>query len=201
MGIKLLKIYASYFSSYLLRELNDTSNIRQIILFGSAARDEAVKDSDVDIFIEINKKNRKLEEKIKKITDSFYRSREALLFKTKGVDNKINIIAGKLDDWIKLKDSIESTGVVLYGPYISSGVEGRKYIIISWDKVKFNRGAFLNKVYGFSVKGKRYSGLLEGLKGRKLGKSTIMVPVESREEILKLAKKYGADARILEVWA
>ena len=46
----MIKAYASYFVSYLLRELGD-SNIRNVILFGSVVRGEAGKDSDVDIFI------------------------------------------------------------------------------------------------------------------------------------------------------
>ena len=47
----MIKAYASYFSSYLLANLKDKESIETIILFGSAARDEATKESDVDIFI------------------------------------------------------------------------------------------------------------------------------------------------------
>jgi len=196
----MIKGYASYFVSYLITELKDLSNINSIILFGSAARDETTKDSDVDIFIDVNKADKKFGEKIKKIEEGFYKSREALLFKAKGVDNKINVVVGLIDKWPDLKKSIESYGLVLYGPYISKGVKGRKYVIIFWDGVRKNRGAFLNKLYGFKTGGKAYKGLIEQLEGRRIGKSSVMLPVEHREEIFKLIKKYGVNARVFEVY-
>jgi len=106
----MIKAYASYFVSYLLTKIKD-ENISNIILFGSVAQNQATKNSDVDIFIEIRKKTKKFKEKISQITKEFYQSREALLFKNKGIDNKINIITGKLNEWENLKKSIESTGI------------------------------------------------------------------------------------------
>ena len=108
-----LKSYASYFVSYFLDNLNNV-NFEKIILFGSVAREEATKESDIDIFIEIKKENKKLEIEIKKILENFYKSREALLFKAKRIDNKINLIIGKLEEWKDLRDSIENTGIILY---------------------------------------------------------------------------------------
>ena len=197
----MIKAYASYFVSYLLKELGKEENIKNIILFGSAAREEAGKDSDVDIFVEVRKKNKLLEKKIAKALESFYKSREGLSFKSKGIDNKINIIVGKLDEWKDLKKSIESTGIVLYGNYVGIGGEGKKYAIIHWNNIKKNRGAFLNKIYGFNSGGRKYIGLVEEFFGRRLGKSSIMVPVEFREEIVKLLKKYGVNSKIVEVYA
>jgi predicted nucleotidyltransferase len=196
----MIKAYASYFVSYVLYHLKNIQGISKIILFGSVAKDEATKDSDVDIFIELNKPDKRLEEEINKILDLFYKSREALLFKAKGIDNKINVIIGKLEEWEELKESIESTGIVLFGNYISSKTGGRKYAIISWDKIEKNRGAFLNKIYGFKVKDKSYKGLIENFEGKKIGKSTILVPIEKTEEIIKLAKLYKTNARIFEVY-
>lgn len=196
----MIKQYASYFSSYLLNELNDLSNIQRIILFGSVARNEATRESDVDIFIEVKKINKGLEKDILNILDKFYRSREAAIFKLKKIDNEINLIVGKLDEWPKLKDSIESTGILLYGPYISTKVSGRKYALISWDKIGVNRGAFLNKLYGYKIGEKRYSGVVEQFKGMKLGKSSIIVPVENREEVFKLIKKYKVNAKVIEIY-
>lgn len=195
----MIKAYASYFASFLLNEIKDLSNINKIILFGSVARGEAGKESDVDIFIE-TKNNKKIELEIRKILDKFYKTREALLFKTKGIDNKINLLIGKIEDWPKLKKSIESSGILLYGPYSASDKNGKKYVIISWDKIERNRGAFLNKIYGFKVKDKSYKGLIEVLKGKKIGKSTLMLPIEYREQIFKLLKKYGVSAKSMEVY-
>jgi len=194
--------YSSYFVAYLLFNLEKRyrENINNIILFGSVARGEAEKESDIDIFIDIKKKTRKIEKEIKRLEEKFYSSREASLFKLKGVNNKFSIIIGKLENWKELKTSIESTGILLYGKYIPSGIKGRKHVVIFWDKIERNRGAFLNKIYGFKVKGKAYSGLIEKFNGIKLGKSSLMVPLEHREEITKLLKKYKVSAKIIEVW-
>ncbi|PIN87034.1 hypothetical protein COV19_01800 [Candidatus Woesearchaeota archaeon CG10_big_fil_rev_8_21_14_0_10_44_13] len=197
----MLKAYASYFASYLLANLGGMGNIKRIILFGSAARGEATKESDIDIFIEIKKENKKFTKIIEKMLDDFYESREALYFKAKKADNKINLIIGKLEEWKDLKKSIESTGIVLYGPYSSYDVKGRKYSMISWDSIGENRGAFLNKMYGVRINDKSYKGLVEKSGGRKIGKSSVMVPVENREDVIKLLRYHKVNARISDVYA
>lgn len=198
----MIKAYASYFVSYLIASLNkkDLSNLKAIILFGSAARDEAKKESDIDIFIDVKKIKKNFDKKVSEIEKDFYKSREALLFKNKGIDNKINTIIGKIDEWKDLKKSIESTGIYLYGFYVPTKIEGKKKALIFWDKIKRNRGAFLNKIYGFKVKDKKYKGFLEEFQGDKLGKSTILIPIEFREDIIKIIKHYGVNARIIEVY-
>jgi|SRR3989338_8136236 len=197
-----LKSYASYFVSYFLDNLNNV-NFEKIILFGSVAREEATKESDIDIFIEIKKENKKLEIEIKKILENFYKSREALLFKAKRIDNKINLIIGKLEEWKDLRDSIENTGIILYGKYIPEMMTGKnlkKYSLISWEKIGKNRGAFLNRVYGFKVRDKIYDGLIKKLNGKKLGKSSIAVPAESSKEILDLLGKYKVEAKVINIY-
>ena len=91
--------YASYFVSFILNKIKHAENIERIIFFGSAARGEADKESDIDIFIEIKKKNKKIEKEIMKITENFYESREAALFKTKGIENNFDIKIGTLKEW------------------------------------------------------------------------------------------------------
>ena len=178
----MLKAYASYFVSYLLDNINKKSlnNIRRIVLFGSVARDEATKNSDIDLFIETSNKSKTFENEIKKILEKFYQSRESSLFKTKGIDSKINIKSGVLKDWNEIYTTIASEGIVLYGYYeakeLPSGV--KHFIIIFWDKIEKNRGAFLNKIYGFKIKEKRYEGLLSKFNGKKLGKSSILIPIQ-----------------------
>ncbi|MBI2044969.1 nucleotidyltransferase domain-containing protein [Candidatus Pacearchaeota archaeon] len=194
----MIKAYASYFASYILSNTKNPDNLLKIILFGSVAKGEAIKESDVDIFIELKKKNKKTEKELEKLTEDFYKSREALIFNNKGINNKINIMTGKLKEWKNLKKSIESTGVLLYGKYIPTEIKGKRQIIFFWDKIKNNRGAFLNKVYGFKVKDKKYKGLLEIYDGKKLGKSCIMIPLEHKEEIMNLLKYYGVNAKIIE---
>ncbi len=194
----MIKAYASYFASYLLKNLKSRDKVNKIILFGSVAKNQSTKESDIDIFIEVNKKTKSLEKEIENLTKRFYGTREALVFSIKK-SCKINVIVGKLEEWLDLKKSIESTGIILYSPYISSSKKGKKYAIISWDKIKKNRGAFLNKLYGFKIKDKRYPGLIIQLGGKKLGKSSIMIPIEHNEKIAELLKKYQVRAKMIEV--
>ena len=157
----MIKAYASYFVSYMMANFKEFDSILRIILFGSVAKSEAGKQSDIDIFIEV-KKNKIFEKEVHKIVENFYKSREALLFKTKGIENKINIIIRRLDDWKELGKSVESTGIILYGKFSGVvGEKGKKYSLFYWDNIKKNRGAFLNKVYGFTTSGKTYKGILE----------------------------------------
>jgi len=194
------KAYASYYSSFLLEKVSSDNNISKIILFGSAAKGEASKESDIDIFIEVERKSKSIEKKITQLTESFYKSREALLFKVKGIDNKINVIVGKLAEWKELQKSIESTGIILYGKSVSAGGSGRKFALIFWEEIGSNRGAFLNKVYGVKIKGKKYPGLLERREGKKVGKSSIMIPIEHSEEVLKLIQYHKVKAQIIEIY-
>ncbi|MFH1916759.1 MAG: nucleotidyltransferase domain-containing protein [Nanoarchaeota archaeon] len=192
------KAYTSTFVSWYLAAHQNMKNVRCIILFGSAAKGEAKKDSDIDIFFDVHSATKKIQKEIEDAIESFYKSRDALIFKAKGVDNKINAIVGKLEEWNDLKQSIEASGIVLYGPYVGGRIEGRKYAVISWSRIGTNRGAFLNKIYGFRANDKKYQGLLEKLEGRKLGKSTIMVPVERKNDILPILKYHDVDATIQE---
>ena len=189
-----------YKNSLVSRLNHSTFIINKIILFGSVSRGEATKESDIDIFIVVNKLTKIFEKKLNKLTEEFYNSRNALIFKNKGIDNKINLIIGKLEEWKNLKESIESTGIVLYGGYVASGIKGQKYALFYWNKIEKNRGAFLNKIYGFKVGKKEYKGLIEVFKGEKIGKSSLMVPIEYKREILKLIKKYKVNTKILEIY-
>lgn len=198
----MLKQYASYFVSYLLSNLKSVDNIERIILYGSVARDEGTGESDVDLFIDVKKKTKKFENEIKDVLEKFYESRDASSFKIKGVSNEFDIKIGDLKEWKDLHKSIASTGIVLYGSYelrekIS---DARQFIIIFWDEVGRNRGAFLNKLYGFKVGDKYYEGILKKYNGKKLGKSCIMLPIQYKKDMFKLLEKYEVKAKTIEVF-
>jgi len=195
-----LQTYASTFVTFLLRKLGSRiKNIDTIILYGSVATGSATKTSDVDMFIDTKKD---LNKEVNDIVEQFYASREALIFKTKGIDNVINVKTGELTQWKELHRSIISTGITLWGRYQAreKPIGTHHSIIFSWDKIEKNRGAFLNKIYGFNTEEKRYPGVLEKIQGVKIGKSNIMVPIEYKEEIICLLKKYHVHAHTIEVF-
>ena len=199
----MLKAYSNYFVAYLLNNLKNIKNIERIVLYGSVARGEATKECDIDIFIEVKKKTKKFEKEIEEITEKFYQSREAALFKVKNIENKFSIKIGKLTEWKEIYRSIASTGIVLYGPYEARELpsEVKHFIIVFWDKIEKNRGAFLNKLYGFRVKEKHYIGLLSKIAGKRIGKSCIMIPIQYKEDIFKLIKEHAVKAQSIEVFS
>ena len=62
--------YAMDFSSFLIQKTSG-EKIKNIILFGSVARGEAGKESDVDLFIDVTKTNPALEKSIRNSSDTF----------------------------------------------------------------------------------------------------------------------------------
>ena len=192
--------YASSFVSFLLRKLGEKiENIDRIILYGSVAKGNATKTSDVDIFIDTK---RDLKEDVDRSIDAFYNSKDALLFRTKGVENEINVKTGELKKWKELHRSITSTGIAIWGRYEAreKPIGSKHKIIFYWDKIERNRGAFLNKLYGFKSGEQKYPGLIEKINGFKMGKSNIIIPIEHKEEIIHLLKKYGVHAKSVEVF-
>src|SRR3989338_8771837 len=97
-----LVAYAGDFSSFLLQNLKeDARHIRQVILFGSVARGEAGKSSDVDLFIEVADK--KLEKEVLRIRDAFMKSIKVKKYwHLLGITNDINCTIGKLEQWKEL---------------------------------------------------------------------------------------------------
>ncbi len=194
-----MKSYASTFVSFLLRKVGP-KRIDRIILFGSVAKGESTKDSDVDIFIDTREK---IKDRIEKVVKDFYKSREAAIFRSRGIDNEIAVKVGELKKWKELHRVITSTGIVLWGEFQAKKrpIGSKHEVVFHWDKIGKNRGAFLNKLYGFRVKDKEYKGLLEKLGGRRMGKSCIIIPHQHKEKIYELIKKYKVEAKTLEVFA
>ncbi|MBI2110187.1 nucleotidyltransferase domain-containing protein [Candidatus Woesearchaeota archaeon] len=199
----MLKSYASYFVAFLLQNIAKPDAIERITLYGSVAKGEETKDSDIDIFIEVKKQTKQREKEIQKIVRDFYKSREASLFKVKEIENKFSIKIGIIREWKELYKSIASTGITLYGSYeakeLPSGV--KQSIIIFWSNIGKNRGSFLNKIYGFRIHNKSYAGLLTKYEGKKLGKSCIIMPSQYKKEIFVLLREHQVNAKVMEVFS
>ncbi len=184
--------YAEQYVSFILYNVEPHfyENIKEIILFGSVARGEATARSDIDIFINIFKENKKLVEKIERLTEKFYNTEFFKLWKLLGVENDIKIIVGILDEW-DLKSSIIANGLVLYGKYQQGIKEGEPQVILYWDKIKpeSKRVLLSKKLYGYSYKNKRYEGLFALTKAIKLSSNCILVPLTAFNPIIKIFKE------------
>ncbi len=200
------KTYAISAAYFIISRIDGKTieKINNVILFGSVAQNRTTKESDVDLFFDANlnkTQEKKLSSSLNKIAEEFYTSGIALQFKLKGIDNKISCIAGELDKWKDLKRSIISTGIVLYGKY-TSGIKKnqlKQHFIMSWEAPEM-RGAFLNKLYGYSVGQNHYAGMLKKFNSAKIGKSAALVPSEHKDKFMQLMEKYKANYQIIEVY-
>jgi predicted nucleotidyltransferase len=194
------KAYASTFVAYLINKLGeDLEKIEQIILYGSIAKGEANTESDVDIFVNTADN---LNKKIEEVVEEFYHSREFLLFKLKNIEPKLSVKVGELKKWESLQQSIINTGIILWGKS-EVGLKVTKTkpkLLFFWENIGTNRGAFLNKLYGYKLKGKKYYGLISMVKGEKLGKSSILIPSQYKEKIWPLFKKYKVKVKQIKVF-
>ncbi|MBI5392277.1 nucleotidyltransferase domain-containing protein [Candidatus Woesearchaeota archaeon] len=196
------KAYAISFVSYLIRNSKHFQLIGQIILYGSVAKSQSTSESDIDIFIIVKKETQLFKKEINNILEEFYKSKDAIIFKLQSVDNIINIKIGKLENWQDLKKSIASDGIILWGKYITKqkSKDTEHKIIFFWDIINLKRTSFLNKLYGFKTKERYYNGLLKECNGEKLGKNCILVPIQFRDEIILVLKRYKVNAKSIEVF-
>jgi predicted nucleotidyltransferase len=189
--------YAVDFTSFLLERI-DERNIERIILFGSASRGEADKESDIDIFIEtINKVD--IKKRIEKIKDDFTNSvKFQKYWDLKGINNEIKIIAGRLDDWRDLRNSVIANGIVLYGKYESTPANATHKTVYSWGKIKpdSKRVLLFKRLFGYKAEKKGYEGMVDKYGGEKLGTGSIIIPTKHALVFMQLFKKMKITVKI-----
>lgn len=182
--------------------LVDGKEIRAIILYGSVARGDHAESSDIDIFIDVPKPDRSIQEKVNQTVKQFPKSLWFRKWKTLGIKNRISVLAGNLDEWEDLKRSIASNGIVLYGSY-SPKIKGRPMALLSIGNIKpeSNRVFINRKLFGYNRRGKRYKGLVETYGGDKVSNGCFLVPIEHSKKIIAFLRKRKATPKIREVSA
>lgn len=201
MNSKNLISFAGDFVSYLIQQMG-TKDFDQIILFGSTARKEADKKSDIDIFIESDKN---IQNNVNKIIDKFYNSSKYIKYwKALNIRNQIKCIVGSLNDFPDLKRSLVNSALILYAPY-KGEIKGASYSLFT---VNFT-GAFKDKMrawrklYGSSQKkGKKVyktKGFLEEIKGKRISKGIFIIPIQKTKDTISFLRKIGAKYKIIEI--
>lgn len=194
--------YAIDFVSFYIENSKNIDKIKSIILFGSVARKEETKKSDIDIFIDVIENEKTIEKESKEIIKKFYDSTKYKNYwKLHGIENEFSIIVGKIDEW-KLKDSMLGNAITLYDSYIPKLQEGTNKAIISWENIKNNshRVMLNKKLFGFKHYKHQYSGLIEKYKGEKLGANVILINIEDLNLFLKEFRKFKAKTRIIRIF-
>lgn len=194
--------YAIDFVSFLMQKIKKRAEIKQIILFGSVAREEAVEESDIDILIDTIKENKSLENEIKKIVDEFKESSKYKNYwKPLGIKNEIKPLISKLEDWKDLQSSIIANGIILYSKFKPEIKEGKHKTFFIWENVTPNskRVLFNKQLFGYKQKGKFYQGILQKYEGERMGKGCILIPLDHATQFYNLFKKYKITVKIKKV--
>ena len=191
--------YATSFIAFILSKIE----VDEIILFGSVARQEADKTSDIDLFFNIREKTKEriTSDKIKEELEKFYKSKIAEIWHLKGINNQIKVQVGKLDEW-KLKRSIISEGLVLYGKYkdVPEKMNGFTYFNIKPIKSITRRNRVIRNLFGRKEKAYSMKGVVENLNGKKLSSLSFVLPIKSSQEIINFLNKEKIDFSFFEFW-
>jgi len=182
------------------KKLKDYPNLKCIILYGSYARGEAHKDSDIDLLIvlDVGKPIKELD-KILKIIRSVDK------------ETKVNIQLTNLKDKnYSLYQNVIREGIVLYGKF-DIGVKELKlnpYRVINYNLAKSKpriKVMVSKRVNGTVIKkagGKTYS--YKGLKEEKgvivLPNSSLLLPEELSRGFMEFLDRYDVDYKQFKVW-
>lgn len=194
--------YASDFVSFYIQNSKNINSVKQIILFGSVARGEATKKSDIDIFIDAVGDDKTIEKEAKKILSDFYDSvKYKNYWKLLNIKNDFSIIVGKINEW-KLKDSMLGSAFVLYSHYSPKLEGGKNKAIVFWEPLTDNsQRVMLNKkLFGFKHYGREYSGMIEKLGGKKLGANVVIIDIENLKPFLEALRNAKAVVRTIRVF-
>ena len=204
MNYKLIA-YSQDFSSFLLEKLGDESNkISQIILFGSVARGQAKKNSDIDVFVEVI--DQSLEKKIKDIKEMFYDSvKMKNYWELLGIKNEFHLIIGKIEEWDDLRGSLIANGITLYGKYKSNPKLEHFYLFLVNTGAKRSKNVSIwRSLYGYKQKvGKKLykkEGLVSQYNGKKLARGVFTIPSEHASKIILFLKKNNFRYKIIQSW-
>lgn len=198
MNAKLIA-YAMDAASFIMQKTKLREDIKNIILFGSVARGEAGKESDIDLFVDIISKKKEGEEDIKKCLEAFMASTKYKNYwKLLNIKNEIKVTVGDIQEWGGLQSSIIANGITLYGKYMPVTKKGVHKTIFAWENIKPNakRVLFNKRLFGYRQNKKFYEGLLQKYSGERLGKGCVIVTLEHASKMHEFFRKYRITVKI-----
>ncbi len=192
--------YAMDFASYLVAHIKE-GLIDRIILHGSVARGDFDEESDIDLFIDSDKK---ISDKIEKIKQNYIETQKFKEWQLKGIEKEFSIIIGRLDsnEWKGLKRAVMNTGIILYGKYKAEADNIKQCVLFSFENIRPDkkRIAVFRKLYGFNIGNKRYDGLVDKIGAIKVGKGGLLVPVERVNELKQYFQEKKITVKLYDVW-
>ncbi len=185
--------------SYLFREKNVQEKIKIIYLFGSVARGDFDKESDIDIFIDAEKRN---EEFIKKASSRALKKMYAIegkKWELKGILNPFAIKIGDLEEW-DLKESIMREGIVFFGQ--SSATRMQKYLLFSFAVIKEpkKRIRVIRRLFGRMEKEYKEHGVVQKHNGKIISSRVFLVPASALKETTQFFAEEKVQYEFQEIW-
>ena len=133
-------------------------------------------------------------------------SEENKKYKLEGIKNKISLKIGKLDEW-KLKRSIISNGILLYGKYEEMPKGAKNFAlfrIFIGNKDRKGKIRIWRRLYGYNqkVNKKTYhsKGLIKENNGKKLALGLFLIPIEKSNNMISFLKKNQLNYEVKEVF-
>ncbi len=196
LNSKDLIAYASAFVSFVIPKIE----VEEVILFGSVARDEAGKESDIDLFFN-TQEGSKIEKIVENELDKFYKSKINEVFLLKGIKNQISIKVGDLDKW-KLKRSIITDGILLYGKYkeIPDNKGGFALFNIKPIRNITKRNKIIRILFGRKEKAYETNGIIKKYNGKRLSPTSFIISIKKELEIVNLLNSEKIDFSFFEFW-
>ena len=202
--------YVNDFLSLLYFKNDFLGRVNSIILFGSVARGDFDKNSDIDIFIDV-----KSGENIKEIDEiassalNEFELKAREVWHIRKIKSPIKCIVGLLKDerWKELRKDIESYGLVFYGSFKASSEDLKSYSLFEYSLKDFNqknRVALQRGLFGYkSKKGRKGYAQKERIDEIcviKLKDNNMLVPSKEALGLQKFFTKNKVTPKIKELW-
>lgn len=202
--------YIYDFLSLVFEDVNLKNIIHNVILFGSVARNEFDKYSDIDLFFDVKdiSKEKEIESSLKTSLKSF-ETISLKKWRLKNVNYPINFIVGNLDNekWSSLKADIISNGILLYGKYEKLPETIKHYALIYFSTKKMKKKDLMKLhrlLFGYkNIKNKKkyiHKGYIEKRSITKLNSNVLLCPLIELTELKKIFSKFKITINIIEIW-
>ena len=197
-----LTAYAYDLISYMMLQREFIKiNVNKIILFGSVARGDYTKKSDIDLFFHSNKKNKEI---IYKISQNFVNSERHTKWEVQGVKNEFHIIVANLskNKWEGLRQNLDKNAIMLYTRYQNKDEYERRYLI-KWNTSGTNvkqRMGISRFVNGYNQNTKTYIGFVERTSAKKISNSVLLTNKLGLKELKDFFKKIKITYFVTEVF-
>ena len=198
MNRELLISYAYSFVSFLFADPKiHEAKIKTIYLFGSVARGDFDRDSDIDIFIDSESKG--IGKLAEMTVSKFLKSDEGKKFRLMGIENEIKIMHGDIKEW-ELYESVKNDGLILYSSSVSEGLNSFFLVTVEPISEITKRNRVMRKLVGRKEKHYKGGGLVEDLGGEVLDSRVFLIPTEKIKKVLTIFSKEKVNYKIKKMW-